>query len=157
MYLILHQPNINHCNFIFCFAFDDGGSAAIWKSSALDDKHVCKDCRFIMGTADGGDSSCAGGIILWENSKALQCSDILFTSNTATYGGAYATGKNAGSQNSFLSFCFFNRNTGSCGTDAYFDPFPVDAYQHCFSTSDSDRIGCWNGTDYDSTDVLWLP
>ena len=156
---IQNQPSLSECDIISCSASADGGGISIFYSYANVDQLICNNCRFLSCCISNNLESeyifSGGGIILWQNHNILICSDILFTSNTGTCGGGYATSQSTVLQTCFLCFCFFNRNTGSCGTDAYFDPLPSDAFQHCFSTSDSHRIGYYS-SGYQKTDENWL-
>ena len=155
---ILYQPYIDTCTFISCFARDDCGGVEILISHAEDDLLICTDCQFINGLARGSDDPWAGGIILWDNSQPLKCSNSLFTGNTATYGGAYGTNYNSESPNYPLRFCFFHANQGTCGKDVCLK-YPPDSYSteyflHCISTTGSNSVQ--NRTD--SADLsIWLP
>ena len=64
-------------------------------------------------------------------------------------------------------YCFFTQNTASFGNDVFVEWYNPDSDPlvccHCFSTSDSDRVGYrplinnyWGG-DYRKTDRDWLP
>ena len=142
---ISSQPLVSECIFTFCHADDDGGGLSLWNSVA-NDKCICKDSIFLKNTC--GDYG--AGIILWDNDNRFKCSNILFTQNTAKYGAAYTTNKLTAIPNYILSFCFFNKNTGTYGSDIWSsstpDPFPL---LHCSSTSSSSRI-------YNDNDN-WLP
>ena len=157
LWYINKQLSISLCSFVSCFSKDDGGAAAIWSSSATDNQIVCQECRFINGAATGSSNACGGGIILWDNSNVLKCTNILFALNTASYGGAYATNNIYVAPHYILSFCFFNRNTGTYGNDIYFLSWPsYSPFLYCFSTSESDRIGYYS-SEYQTTDADWFP
>ena len=162
LYDIRHQPYINNCYFISCSADDDGGGAAIWSSYAKDDLIVCRDCRVIRCSVPNYNknsvSPVAGGIILWSNNAGLKCSNILFSDNEGWLGGAYATDRRSNLAANLLSFCFFNKNIGTYGTDTFFQYFPSDIpFCYCCSTSDSNRVGYYVNTEYTSTNREWLP
>ena len=148
--IITIQPKISECTFIFCHADDDGGAVSIRSSNAAN-PIVCNDCRYthcsvshIMNLGPGG-----GGMILWENNNFMRCTNILFSDNEGTYGGAYANNKITQSPNCLLSFCFFNKNTGTYGNDLYFPSLPSQCpCMHCLSTSDSYRVSYQSSSSY---------
>ena len=153
---ILSQPFATNCVFVLCHADDDGGGLSVWNSKALN-RVVCKDSSFLhCDCGDGG-----GGFILWENFDILQGYNLLFSSNDAETGGAYVFDCSRGTPDYSLCFCFFNRNTAAHhGTDAAFAYFSPDTQKallmHCFSTSDSHRIGYCDDYDWYTTDVDWI-
>lgn len=159
LFKILNQPYLITCNFISCFAYDDGGSAAIWNSSAAN-IFICTDCQFIKGNSDGSDDPWAGGIIIWNSEDTLKCSNLCFSLNTATYGGAYAINNVTVAPNYVIYFCFFNRNTADYGNDAGLFLFSADeenaVFLYCFSTTEDNRIG-YRETEWINADFSWLP
>ena len=157
LYFILHQPYVNNCDFVSCFAFDDGGGASL-RNSTASDTLVCTYCRFVNGTSHGSDTSWAGGIILWNNNNVLQCSNILFESNTGLFGCAYGTNINSSSPDYPLRFCFFHGNTGTYGNDVCFryyqESYEREYFISCFSVTENHRIQNYtSSTDYSN----WLP
>ena len=155
---VLHQLYLNNCTFLFCFGKDDGGSAEIWSCNLEENSLGCKDSRFISGLSTGTGDPWAGGLMLWDNNPPLQSSNIIFTNNNSTYGGAYGTNCNVDSPGYPLRFCFFHNNHGSCGNDVcfnhYISSFETKYFIHCFSSSSINRIGVvGNSNDYSE----WLP
>ena len=160
MYTIIQQPYIHTCDFISCFACDDGGGINVWYSNAMDDKLACKDCRFIKETVKGSRDP-SGGCLLYYPSNGLICANSLFSNSEAYYGGAfYILYTNYPSGMYPLQFCFFNTNKGTVGNDITLDKYVQHntnlVLKHCFSTSNSDRIGYYNNAPATSKDN-WLP
>ena len=161
LFKLLYQPYIHNCDFISCHAADDGGGAAIWNSSATENQIVCYNCRFIdcsvPNEKDNLLGPVAGGIILWDNILPAKCSSLLFSSNEATYGGAYACHSTYYSLVNLLFVCLFNKNIGTYGNDIYLHILPSDSTcVHCFSTTNSDRIGYYS-SGHNTTDAAWFP
>ena len=158
---IQNQPSLWKCDIIACSASADGGGISVWHSYAKDDQLICTQCRiincYLTTEINNGYTFVGGAIILWMNTDLLKCSDSLFACNTGWGGGAYANDHNLAAQNYALSFCFFHQNKGTCGNDIYLSSLPsYSACLHCFSTSDSDRIGYYSGH-FTSTNTNWLP
>ena len=159
LYKIQQHPYIHLCSFFACSSDDDGGGMSI-SNTAPTNIFLCDECKFVNGETvySKGHNNYAGGLILWDNNKPLRCSNTLFTSNKATYGGAYGTNCNANSPDYPLRFCFFHNNQGSCGNDACFrDPvhsFRTEYFLHCFSTTATNRVqNRTNSADFST----WLP
>ena len=126
MYYVLHQPYVINCEFISCHADDDGGGLSVIFSSAIDNQLACIGCSFVACTVPNdmtlSRTPSAGGTIEWKNLNVITYSSILFSSNEGTFGGSYGTNSIPPAHSYLLSFCFFNKNTGSCGNDVYFSP-----------------------------------
>ena len=161
MTTIHHQPYLDDCDFISCFAADDGAGVHIWNSSAADEL-FCKNCRFIYccipNDATITNTPTGGGIIEWSNYVMMRCTNMLCFHNEGTYGGGYATTHECGPSDCLLAFCFFHKNTGTFGNDVYFHSFPSGSPAlFCFSTAKEKRIGFRRTGEWDSTDADWLP
>ena len=153
------------CDFLFCYADDDGAGLSIWNSNSALSSVACTNSRFIgcnvINSNNNNMDPLGAGIIFWNNSAIMKCSSILFSDNEAFIGGAYGTNSNPSSGIYLLSFSFFHRNIGTFGNDAaiaYFSPTSSETlFQHCFSISDSNRVGYISGGSWQNTDVNWLP
>ena len=146
LWIITSYPLLSQCNFLFCHANDDGGSLSIWKANA-NNHIVCTDSSFLHGySGDGG-----GAFTLWDNSELIKGSNLLFCNNHCSAGGAYENNACSTPPDYLLSFCFFQGNTATYGSDASLPcASSDDLFFHCFSNSEETRIYPGNHED-------WLP
>ena len=162
LFNIQQHPYIRFCSFISCATDDDGGGMSI-SQTAPANILLCAGCRFINGQSEQQENeyNWAGGLMLWDNYKALICTDSLFTSNKATYGGAYGTNYNVAFLDYPLRFCFFHKNKAMNGNDVAFRVVaPTNDtifFLHCCSTSDSKRVGYKENDIWYTADFNWLP
>ena len=157
LYNITQHPFVIDCTFISCATDEDGGGMSV-SQTAPENTLLCEGCRFINNQAKLPQSNhnWAGGIMIWGNPGALKCSNLLFTNNEATFGGAYGTNYNIDSPDYPLRFCFFHDNSATNGKDVCFygykSSYATEYFLHCFSTSEGVRVK--NFTSEDNCD--WL-
>ena len=120
---------------------------------------MINNCRYIDCNAT--DTSPDGGtMLIWDNEELIQLSNCLFSiCNSGKYGGAIDHSlSHYQSERYPIRYCFFKNNTGIYGNDIYIAFLPSDdVCLHCYSNSESHRVGYWNNTYASSTDSNWLP
>ena len=164
LWFIKQYPSIKYCSFISCISDDDGSGLNIYNSSSSGNHYACENCVFIKDAVLGNSDSFGGGVLLCDNYEILKCSNLVFTDNEGTFGGAYAICHITQSQIYFLYFCFFHSNIGTYGNDAYLlQLFLENPFLYSFSTAASLRIvHASNRNDWNNPDVFtdysnWLP
>ena len=151
-------PLISLCIFISCSSGNDGGGASIWDFSSSITDPICSSCCFIGGTT--GDAG--AGVILYNNTNPSPCSNCLFSSNDADFGGAIYIYYVTYPSNSYpIQFCFFHANSASkYGNDVAIENFLLNQdnpiINYSFSTVGSNRLA-YHDSGWHNTTVDWLP
>ena len=156
--------SISNNTFISCTAKASGASIFIHSSSAdtmkLDAISNCRflSCRSLEGTPDGA------GVCVWGTEELIGVKDSLFSLCSALYGGAIFYFLNDYWRSTFpIRYCLLNKNSAFWGSDVaicnYIPKTEPDEYAllfHCFSTSDSYRMGYYYSSTWYRTDADWF-
>ena len=154
-YDIKTTVSLSSSHFISCFAGAAGGGAHFEsiKTSSVGPQTV-NNCRFVQCVAEGI-SPDGGGLNLWYSTYTPGCSNCLFSQCEAQWGGGLDFTSNGSPDRHPIRFSFFNNNSvisGGSGKDIYFYSPQGTPCLHCFSTTESPRIGGASAQDND-----WLP
>ena len=162
---------IHDDTFSKCYAFTDGGGVDLVSCSTEDDtKKVINNCYFLQCRSKEGSG---GGVCAMSNQYNNLITNSIFSHCSSVYGGGLYLFYSSYSPSSSTSeefpvqFCFFNRNflssSDAWGNDATFESngnyIPADDQPillHCFSTSESFRVGYYADNKWSITDVNWL-
>ena len=145
MWNIQKSPTIERADFISCESGNDGGGLGIWKSPVYQDTCV-KGCCFVECKSSNATSSDGGGLMVWNSSAAICCSDTLFSHSHSDYRGGAASvfaynNTQFSSSLPLFSFSFFTDNTASYGNDLFLVEWtPTYPFFHSFSTTGVSKV-----------------
>ena len=120
----------------------DAGGADMWYCNCTTGHtNTFNDCKFIK--CIGADSD-GGGIMAWLNTYNVGISNTLFAYCSTALGGGIRIYVPLSVPPQFITFCFFDNNSGTWGHDVCVTPELNDSpLLHCFSTKDEKRLGYW--------------
>ena len=142
-------------DFLSCAVQADAGGVTFRNShSTLGNEKTFQNCRFIScsGQSDGG------AVLAWGNDYNAGFTNIIFHSCSSLVSGAVEATL-LQPVNNVVSFCFFNKNTGTYGDDFSFaDPLPENNNYllQSFTTTTSRKVGDYSGRAWKSLSVNCL-
>ena len=153
-----HQ--IHDCNFIGCYSGADGGALHL-RNCKVPHSDGIANTRFIdCKTVYDIDAVEGGAVQSWTVTVTCSFSNSLIARCHSYQGGGFFFQVKENYATNIILFCLFHINTATgTGNDlAVYNLSQTDSnfFQHCFSTSQSNRVDYYDGIWY-HTDHNWLP